>query len=115
MTEAGMLSIMRREQTYQVCYASSKPYDMDRPPYLCPDEGSIIPLLHHYEIDPWALQQAIAVLRKGGEEPPERLAQLITMAEATCFTMAALRNPVPVALEATVNGQPFSPATTGSA
>jgi organic hydroperoxide reductase OsmC/OhrA len=43
------------------------------------------------------------------EEPPERIAQLITMAEATCFTMAALRNPAPVALEATVNGQPFNP------
>jgi len=42
------------------------------------------------------------------EEPPERIAQLITMAEATCFTMAALRNPAPVALEATVNGQPFN-------
>ena len=46
--------------------------------------------------------------------PPERLAQLITMAEATCFTMAALRNPAPVALEATVNGQPFNPATPGA-
>ena len=47
------------------------------------------------------------------EEPPERIAQLITMAEATCFTMAALRNPAPVALEATVNGQPFNPAMPG--
>jgi organic hydroperoxide reductase OsmC/OhrA len=49
------------------------------------------------------------------DESPERLAQLITMAEATCFTMAALRNPAPVALEATVNGQPFNPGLTGSA
>ena len=49
------------------------------------------------------------------DEPPERLAQLITMAEATCFTMAALRNPAPVALEATVNGQPFNPGMAGSA
>ena len=48
------------------------------------------------------------------EEPPERLAKLINMAEATCFTMAALRNPASVALEATVNGQPFNPAMTGS-
>jgi organic hydroperoxide reductase OsmC/OhrA len=48
------------------------------------------------------------------EEPPERLAKLINLAEATCFTMAALRNPAPVALEATVNGQPFNPAMTGS-
>ena len=49
------------------------------------------------------------------DEPPERLTQLITMAEATCFTMAALRNPAPVALEATVNGQPFNPGLAGSA
>ena len=48
-------------------------------------------------------------------EPPERLAQLIKMAEATCFTIAALRNPAPVALEATVNGQPFNLGMTGSA
>jgi organic hydroperoxide reductase OsmC/OhrA len=49
------------------------------------------------------------------DEPPERVAQLIKMAEATCFTLAALRNPVPVALEATVNGQPFDPEGAGSA
>ena len=49
------------------------------------------------------------------DEPPERIAQLITMAEATCFTMAALRNPAPVALAATVNGQPFNPEMAGSA
>jgi hypothetical protein len=48
-------------------------------------------------------------------EPPERIAQLIQMAEATCFTMAALRNSAPVALHATVNGQPFNPGTAGSA
>lgn len=47
------------------------------------------------------------------DEPPERLAQLIKMAEATCFTMAALRNPAPVALEATVNGQPFNAGMAG--
>jgi hypothetical protein len=42
------------------------------------------------------------------DEPPKRVAQLIKMAEATCFTLAALRNRAPVALEATVNGQPSS-------
>jgi len=41
------------------------------------------------------------------DEPPARVAQLIKMAEATCFTLTALRNPAPVALEATVNGQSF--------
>jgi hypothetical protein len=41
------------------------------------------------------------------DEPPERVAQLIKMAEATCFTLTALRNPSPVTLEAIVNGQAF--------
>lgn len=49
------------------------------------------------------------------DEPPERVAQLIKMAEATCFTLAALRHPAPVALEATVNGRPFDAALAGSA
>jgi hypothetical protein len=66
MTETGILSIMRRGHLYQVRYASSNPYDMDRPPYFCPDEGAMITLLHHYGIDAWSLQQAITVLRKGG-------------------------------------------------
>lgn len=48
------------------------------------------------------------------DEPPERIAQLIKMAEATCFTMAALRNPAPVELDTTVNGQPFNPGIAGS-
>ena len=48
-------------------------------------------------------------------EPSERVAQLITRAEATCFTMTALHHPAPVELEATVNGQPFNPGMAGSA
>jgi len=49
------------------------------------------------------------------DEPPERVAQLVKMAEATCFTLGALRNPAPVELEATVNGQPFNPEMPGCA
>ena len=41
------------------------------------------------------------------DEPPERIAHLIRMAEASCFTMAALRNNTPCELASTVNGQPF--------
>lgn len=48
-------------------------------------------------------------------EPPERVAQLIKMAEATCFTLTALRHPSPVALEAMVNGQSFDLEKAGSA
>jgi hypothetical protein len=48
------------------------------------------------------------------DEPSERIAQLIKMAETTCFTMAALRNQAPVELDTTVNGQPFNPGVAGS-
>ena len=41
------------------------------------------------------------------DEPPERVAQLIKMAEATCYTMAALRNAIPCELVSTVTSQPF--------
>ena len=40
------------------------------------------------------------------DEPAERLAHLVRMAEASCFTMAALREPVSTELVATVNGTP---------
>ena len=66
MTEAGILSIVRRGHTYQVRYDSSNPYDIDRLPYPCPDENAMVTLLYHYGIDAWSLQPAIAVLRKGG-------------------------------------------------
>lgn len=46
-------------------------------------------------------------LKLDSDEPPERVSQLIHMAEASCFTMAALRTIVPVELSASVNGQPF--------
>ena len=45
------------------------------------------------------------------DEPPERIAQLIKLAEATCYTMATLRDPVEAHLVATVNGEPFPEAS----
>jgi hypothetical protein len=45
------------------------------------------------------------------EESTERIAQLIKMAEATCFTLATLRHPVEAHLVATVNGEPFPEAS----
>ena len=42
------------------------------------------------------------------DEPEERVAHLIRMAEASCFTMAALRQSVPCELVATVNHEPFA-------
>ena len=64
--EEGMLSIVRRGDTYQVRYASTNPYDMDRPPSQYSDEGTLAALLHHWGIDAWSIQQAIATVRGGG-------------------------------------------------
>jgi len=60
-----MLSIVRRGTTYQVRYASSNPHGLDRPPFPCPDEGTLVALLHHCGMDTWAIQQAGTELRKG--------------------------------------------------
>jgi hypothetical protein len=60
-----MLSIVWRGSSWQVRYASSNPYGVDRPPYLCSDEGTLVALLHHCGTDAWATQQAVAVLRQG--------------------------------------------------
>jgi hypothetical protein len=60
-----MLSIVRRGNTYQIRYASFNPYDMDRLPYQCSTEGTLVTLLRHYGIDAWSLRQSVATLRKG--------------------------------------------------
>jgi hypothetical protein len=60
-----MLSIVRRGTTYQVCYASSNPHGPDRPPYPCPDEGTLVALRYHCGMDPWSIHQAGTELRKG--------------------------------------------------
>jgi hypothetical protein len=61
-----MLSIVRRGDTYQVRYASTNPYNMDRPPSQYPDEGTLVALLQHWGIDAWSIQQVIATVRGGG-------------------------------------------------
>jgi hypothetical protein len=65
MRETGILSIVKRGPTSQVRYASFNPYDIDRLPYPCPDEGALVTLLHHFGINGWSLQQAVAALRRG--------------------------------------------------
>jgi len=65
MTEEGMLSIVRRETTYQVRYASSNPHGLERSPYPCPDEGTLVTLLQHCGMDSWSIQQAGTELRQG--------------------------------------------------
>jgi hypothetical protein len=65
MTEEGILSIVRRETTYQVRYASSNPHGLEWPPYPCPDEGTLVALLHQCGTDSWSIEQAGTELRKG--------------------------------------------------
>ena len=65
MTKGGMLSIVGRGTTYQVRYASPNPHDMDRQPYPCPDEGTLVALLHHGGVEAWSLHRALAALQDG--------------------------------------------------
>lgn len=43
------------------------------------------------------------------DEPEEKLAKLVDMAEKGCFMKAALENPTPVNTTTTLNGQPLLP------
>src|SRR5215813_3653246 len=65
MTEGGMLSIVGRGTTYQVRYASPNPHDMDRQPYPCPDEGTLVALLRQCELEAWSFHRALAELQYG--------------------------------------------------
>jgi len=65
MAEEGTLSILRRGTTYQVRYASHNPYGRDRQPYTCANEHTVVILLQQCGMDPWAIMQAVAELRKG--------------------------------------------------
>lgn len=41
------------------------------------------------------------------DEPADRIAQLVRMAEASCYAMGAIRYPTPCELMVKVNGQAF--------
>ena len=69
MRETGILSIVKREPTYQVRYAAFNPYDKDRRPYPRPDEGALVTLLHDLGINGWSLQQALRPAARGGRGP----------------------------------------------
>jgi hypothetical protein len=66
MTEEGTLSIVRRGRSYQVRYASNHPYDPERPPHACPDEGTLRVFLHHVGLEAEAIQQACTTVQTGG-------------------------------------------------
>ena len=62
MTEEGTLSIVRRENTYNVRYASNNPHSMDREPYQCTDEEKLGAFLQQLAMDAWYIKQAFAEL-----------------------------------------------------
>jgi hypothetical protein len=41
------------------------------------------------------------------DEPPERIEELVRMAEQTCFTLGAWTQPVPTSTTVTLNGEPL--------
>ena len=65
MTEAGILSIVRRGTTSQVRDASSNPHAMELQPYPCPDKGTLFALRHHCGLGAWSLHRALAELWYG--------------------------------------------------
>jgi len=64
--EEGTLSIVKRESGYQVRYAANNPRAPDHPPYACPDETTVVALLHQLGTESEAITQACATVRKGG-------------------------------------------------
>lgn len=48
-----------------------------------------------------------AVIEVDSDEPAQRIAELIRVAKASCFTHGALAEPVPVETSLTLNGQPL--------
>jgi hypothetical protein len=64
--EEGTLSIVKRESGYQVRYTATNPRAPDHPPYACPDETTVVALLHQLGTESEAITQACATVRKGG-------------------------------------------------
>ncbi|MBI4299066.1 MAG: OsmC family protein [Chloroflexi bacterium] len=56
------------------------------------------------------MEEVEVVLEIHSPAPREQVAQLIRMAEATCFTIQALRNPVESKLVVFLNGEPLPSA-----
>jgi hypothetical protein len=105
MRETGILSIVKREPTYQVRYASFNPYDTDRLPYPRPDEGALVTLLHDFRINGWSLQQALAALQRG-----EVAVLPVTLSEAQLQAYFPLQHPTRVGRDA--GGQADRPRIT---
>ena len=66
MTEEGTLSILMRENIYNIRYASNNPHSMDREPYQCADGEKLGTFLQQQlKIDAWYIKQVFAELWRG--------------------------------------------------
>jgi hypothetical protein len=66
MTEEGTLSIVRRDGSYQVRYASNHPYDPERQPHACEDEATLTAFLCQLGTEAAAIRQACAAVQTSG-------------------------------------------------
>ena len=66
MTEEGTLSILMREDIYNVRYASNNPHSIDRAPYQCSDAEKLGSFLQQLELDAWYITQASTELCQRG-------------------------------------------------
>ena len=64
--EEGTLSILWRDQYYQVRYAANDPYGAEYPMRTCADEDTLEAFLHNLGIETEAIYHACAVARHGG-------------------------------------------------
>jgi hypothetical protein len=83
MTEEGTLSIVMRENAYQVRYASNNPHTMDqRQAYTCTDVEHLGAFLHQCGSDLWSIHQVCAELRKGRQGELAVLSIVLSAAQA---------------------------------
>ena len=64
--EEGTLSILWRDQHYQVRYATNDPYGAEYPMRTCADADTLAACLHTLGIETAAIEHACAVARDGG-------------------------------------------------
>jgi len=63
--EEGTLSIVKRGGGYQVRYAANNPHAPEHQPYVCPDEVTLLALLHQLGTEPEAITQAWGAMQTG--------------------------------------------------
>ena len=51
--------------------------------------------------------EVVTAVHMESAEPPDRIAHLVRMAEASCYTLQSLIKPVEVKATATLNGEPL--------